>query len=104
VEGAIQSFVPLPVFDRSRRSVLAQVRVWTDLGESAWSQPVRLESGLLGEQDWQARWMAVLADHGYLDTAYELLFQDTPPSWLTMMDRGATPGRHRWTGPARVVP
>jgi len=59
VEGTIQSFVPLPVFDRSRRSVLAQVRVWTDLGESAWSEPVRLESGLLGEQDWQARWIGV---------------------------------------------
>ena len=59
VQGAIQSFVPLPVFDRSRRSVLAQVRVWTDLGESAWSQPVRLESGLLAEQDWQARWIGV---------------------------------------------
>ena len=59
VDGAIQSFVPLPVFDRSRRSVLAQVRVWTDLGESGWSEPVRLESGLLGEQDWQARWIGV---------------------------------------------
>jgi alpha-L-rhamnosidase len=59
VEGAIQSFVRLPVFDRSRRSALAQVKVWTDLGESAWSDPVRLESGLLGEQDWQARWIGV---------------------------------------------
>ncbi len=59
VEGAIQSFVRLPVFDRSRRSALAQVRVWTDLGESAWSEPVRLESGLLAEQDWQARWIGV---------------------------------------------
>ena len=55
VGGAIQSFVRLPVFDRSRRSALAQVKVWTDLGESAWSDPVRLESGPLGEQDWQAR-------------------------------------------------
>ena len=59
VEGAIQSFVRLPVFDRSRRSALAQVRVWTDVGESAWSEPVRLESGLLAEQDWQARWIGV---------------------------------------------
>ena len=59
VGGAIQSFVRLPVFDRSRRSALAQVKVWTDLGESAWSDPVRLESGLLGEQDWQARWIGV---------------------------------------------
>ena len=39
VEGAIQSFVRLPAFDRSRRSALAQVKVWTDLGESAWSDP-----------------------------------------------------------------
>ncbi len=59
VEGAIQSFVRLPVFDRSRRSALAQVKVWTDLGESAWSDHVRLESGLLGEQDWHARWIGV---------------------------------------------
>jgi alpha-L-rhamnosidase len=59
VEGAIQSFVRLPVFDRSRRSALAQVRVWTDMGGSAWSEPVRLESGLLAEQDWQARWIGV---------------------------------------------
>ena len=59
VAGAIQSFVRLPVFDRSRRSALGQVRVWTDLGESAWSEPVRLESGLLAEQDWQARWIGV---------------------------------------------
>ena len=59
VEGVTQSFVRLPVFDRSRRSVLAQVRVWTDLGESAWSEPVRLQSGLLAEQEWQARWIGV---------------------------------------------
>jgi alpha-L-rhamnosidase len=59
VEGAIQSYVRLPVFDRSRRSALAQVKVWTDLGESAWSDPVRLESGLLAEQDWQAGWIGV---------------------------------------------
>ena len=59
VEGTIQSFVRLPVFDRSRRSALAQVKAWTDLGESTWSDPVRLESGLLAEQDWQARWIGV---------------------------------------------
>jgi alpha-L-rhamnosidase len=34
--------------------------------------------------------LPVLADHGYLDLAYELLLQDTPPSWLAMIDRGAT--------------
>ena len=59
VDGATQSFVRLPVFDRSRRAVLAQVKVWTNAGESEWSDPVRLESGLVGEQDWQARWIGV---------------------------------------------
>jgi alpha-L-rhamnosidase len=34
--------------------------------------------------------LPVLADHGYLDLAYELLLQDTPPSWLAMTDQGAT--------------
>jgi len=34
--------------------------------------------------------LPVLADHGHLRTAYQLLLQDTPPSWLTMVDRGAT--------------
>jgi alpha-L-rhamnosidase len=34
--------------------------------------------------------LPVLADHGHLDLAYELLLQDTPPSWLAMTDQGAT--------------
>jgi alpha-L-rhamnosidase len=34
--------------------------------------------------------LPVLADHGHLDLAYELLFQRTPPSWLFMKDQGAT--------------
>jgi alpha-L-rhamnosidase len=42
--------------------------------------------------------LPVLADHGYLDTAYELLLQDTPPSWLTMVDRGATTTWELWEG------
>ena len=60
--AAIQSFVRLPVFDRSRRSAKAQVKVWTDLGESEWSDPVRLEAGLLGDEDWSARWIGVDED------------------------------------------
>ena len=59
VESAEQSYVQLPVFDVSRRSVAAQVQVWTDVGESAWCDPVQLESGLLGEQDWTATWIGV---------------------------------------------
>jgi alpha-L-rhamnosidase len=59
VESAAQSFVRVPVFDRSRRFAGAQVRVWTDRGESEWSDPVALESGLLAEDDWAARWICV---------------------------------------------
>ena len=54
VDDPAQSFVRLPVFDRSRRSAAAQVKVWTDLGESEWSEPVRVEAGLLEEADWSA--------------------------------------------------
>ena len=54
-----QSFVRLPVFDRSRRSAAARVKVWTDLGESEWSDPVALEAGLLSDADWSARWIGV---------------------------------------------
>ena len=32
----------------------------------------------------------MLADHGHLDVAYELLFQDTEPSWLHMSERTTT--------------
>ncbi len=59
VDSRAQSYVAVPVFDRSRRSAQAQVKVWTDRGESAWSEPVGLEAGLLGERDWSARWIGV---------------------------------------------
>ncbi len=42
--------------------------------------------------------LPVLADHGHLDLAYELLLQDTEPSWLTMIGRGATTVWERWDG------
>ncbi len=42
--------------------------------------------------------LPVLADTGHLDLAYELLFQDTPPSWLAMIDRGATTIWEHWEG------
>jgi alpha-L-rhamnosidase len=34
--------------------------------------------------------LPVLADHGHLDLAYEVLLQRTAPSWLAMRDQGAT--------------
>jgi alpha-L-rhamnosidase len=42
--------------------------------------------------------LPVLADSGHLDVAYELLLQDTPPSWLHMVDRGATTVWEDWNG------
>jgi alpha-L-rhamnosidase len=42
--------------------------------------------------------LPVLAETGHLDVAYELLFSDTEPSWLTMIDRGATTMWERWDG------
>jgi len=40
----------------------------------------------------------VLADTGYVDVAYELLFADTMPSWMYMIESGATTVWERWNG------
>ena len=42
--------------------------------------------------------LPVLADGGHLDVAYDLLLQDTAPSWLAMTERGATTLWERWEG------
>jgi alpha-L-rhamnosidase len=42
--------------------------------------------------------LPVLAEHGHLDLAYEVLFQDTEPSWLVMVERGATTIWEEWGG------
>ncbi|WP_217422730.1 family 78 glycoside hydrolase catalytic domain [Streptomyces sp. 8P21H-1] len=42
--------------------------------------------------------LPVLADTGYADVAYEVLLQRTPPSWLAMLDRGATTVWEDWDG------
>jgi alpha-L-rhamnosidase len=42
--------------------------------------------------------LPVLADNGGLDVAYELLMQDSEPSWLVMVDRGATTMWELWNG------
>jgi alpha-L-rhamnosidase len=42
--------------------------------------------------------LGALADSGHLDVAYELLLRDTEPSWLTMLDRGATTIWELWNG------
>ena len=45
-----------------------------------------------------AHLLPVLADNGHLDLAYELLMQDSEPSWLVMVDRGATTTWEAWNG------
>lgn len=42
--------------------------------------------------------LPTLADNGYLDLAYALLFQDQEPSWLAMRNRGATTIWEQWSG------
>jgi alpha-L-rhamnosidase len=42
--------------------------------------------------------LPVLADTGHLPVAYELLLQDSPPSWLAMVERGATTVWEAWEG------
>jgi alpha-L-rhamnosidase len=42
--------------------------------------------------------LPVLADGGHVEVAYELLRQDTAPSWLAMIDRGATTMWEHWDG------
>ena len=42
--------------------------------------------------------MPVLADTGHADVAFELLFQDTVPSWLAMIDAGANTIWESWEG------
>lgn len=40
----------------------------------------------------------VLAQYGYLDTAYRLLLQDTMPGWVYAVKKGATTIWERWDG------
>lgn len=42
--------------------------------------------------------LPVLADHGYADVAHQLLLRRTSPSWLGMLDRGATTIWEEWEG------
>ncbi|CAI3797361.1 alpha-L-rhamnosidase [Pseudarthrobacter sp. MM222] len=42
--------------------------------------------------------LPVLAENGELDLAYELLMQESEPSWLVMVDRGATTMWELWNG------
>ena len=50
---------------RSRRAVVWRVKVWTDVGESDWSQAAWFETGLLEPGDWTARWIAPAEPYGH---------------------------------------
>ena len=42
--------------------------------------------------------LPVLADHGHLDVAYDLLLQTSAPSWLHMIESGASTVWENWEG------
>jgi alpha-L-rhamnosidase len=65
-----------------------------DLADLVRKADTHLGTGFLATPDL----LPALADHGHLDLAYELLLQDTQPSWLAMIDRGATTVWERWEG------
>jgi alpha-L-rhamnosidase len=50
----------------SRERVSLRVRVWgADGSESVWSEPVRVEAGLLQTADWRAQFVSPAWDGGY---------------------------------------
>lgn len=71
-----------------------RARVAADLVELIRAADTHLGTGFLATPFL----LPVLADTGHVDVAYELLFQKTPPSWLSMIDRGATTIWENWEG------
>lgn len=69
-------------------------RAADDLAALVRDAGTHLQTGFLSTPDL----LPVLAEHGHLDLAYELLLQDTEPSWLAMIERGATTVWERWEG------
>ncbi|WP_457100854.1 family 78 glycoside hydrolase catalytic domain [Microbacterium sp. P5_E9] len=66
----------------------------TRLVELIRSVDTHLRTGFLSTGDL----LPVLSDTGHADVAYQLLFQRTAPSWLNMIDRGATTIWEDWDG------
>ena len=54
----------------------------------------RLDTGFLST----VYLLPTLADHGQVDLAYKLLFQNQQPSWMYMRGKGATTVWERWNG------
>jgi alpha-L-rhamnosidase len=55
IEGDVQLYVPWPFPAlRSRERVDVRVRLWSGDVSTVWSEPLRIEAGLLHRADWQA--------------------------------------------------
>ena len=69
-------------------------KVAEQLAGSVRAADTHLTTGFLATPDL----LPVLADHGHAELAYALLFQDSAPSWLGMLARGATTMWEDWAG------
>lgn len=70
------------------------VQAAKDLNDLVVEMDYHLNTGFLSTQ----YLCQVLADYGYLETAYRLLLQDTYPSWLYAVKKGATTIWETWDG------
>ncbi len=71
-----------------------QAAVAAGLNEAVKNQNDHLNTGFLSTP----HLCPVLADNGYVETAYRLLLQDTCPSWLYEVKKGATTIWETWDG------
>ena len=63
IDGADSVLVPWPFAPLgSAQHITVRVAVRTDLGESSWSEPLTVETGLLDASDWVAGWIAPAED------------------------------------------
>jgi alpha-L-rhamnosidase len=86
------SYVRALAFELVPRRLRRQVA--DHLVELVRSEGMHLTTGFLATPDL----LPVLADSGHSDIAYALLQQDSAPSWLTMIERGATTLWEHWSG------
>ncbi|HAZ63093.1 MAG TPA: alpha-L-rhamnosidase, partial [Armatimonadetes bacterium] len=80
------AFDLLPAADRTHAAAL--------LAERVRERDVHIATGFVGTP----YMCATLADHGYLDLAYQLLRNDSYPSWGYSIRHGATTVWERWDG------
>ena len=69
-------------------------RIAADLNKLCEKNRYRIGTGFL--TTWQI--LDVLADHGYLDTAYRVLENEECPGWLYTVSKGATTTWENWLG------